>query len=79
MQGVLLELIASKKKKVDIISPSSWQDTCGIHKRSRDERKAGAQKFVKNQYHIDVIQDICDSICIAYHYIIMNELEGSAF
>lgn len=79
VQGVLLELIASKKKKIDIISPSSWQDTCGIHKRSRDERKAGAQKFVKNQYHIDVIQDICDSICIAYHYIIMNELEGSAF
>ena len=65
---------------VEIISPSSWQNTCGIHKRSRDERKAGARKFVENYYGLsDVIQDVVDSICIGYHYIRENGLERSAF
>lgn len=80
VQGVLLEVIAAHRKKVEIISPSSWQNTCGIHKRSRDERKAGARKFVENYYGLfDVIQDVVDSICIGYHYIRENGLERSAF
>lgn len=80
VQGVLLEVIAAHRKKVEIISPSSWQNTCGIHKRSRDERKAGARKFVENYYGLsDVIQDVVDSICIGYYYIRENGLERSAF
>ena len=80
VQGVLLELIAEKKKDVEIISPSSWQYTCGIHKRSRVERKEGARQFVESYYGLkNVIQDVCDSICIAHHYLRENRIERSAF
>lgn len=80
VQGVLMLLIADKGKKIDIISPSSWQFTCGIHKRARIERKSGAKAFVEKTYKLtDVPQDVCDSICIAYHYIESNKQEVSAF
>lgn len=80
VQGVLLELISEKKKKVEICSPSSWQYTCKIHKRSRAERKAGAKNFVETEYKIkNVPQDVCDSICIGYHYLETNKKEVSAF
>lgn len=82
VQGVLLELIHTKDKPVEIVSPSSWQNTCGIHKRYRLERKAGARSFVEKTYGLseqDIIQDIVDSICIAHHYIETNRPERSAF
>ena len=69
VQGVLLEIIAKYKKPVEIVSPSSWVFTCRIHKRSRAERKIGAREFVSKEYKIDnVIQDVCDAICIGYHF-----------
>ncbi len=69
VQGVLLELIAECGKPVEIISPSSWQATCGIHARDRATRKAGAETFVTTKYGIVGEQDIYDSICICFHYI----------
>lgn len=80
VQGMLIQLIHEKGKKIDIISPSSWQYTCGIHKRDRLQRKAGAQAFVKKNYALsDVPQDVIDSLCIAHHYIETNREERSAF
>lgn len=80
VQGVLLEVIHECGKEVEIISPSSWQNTCGIHKRNRTERKEGACRFVQSTYGLsDIIQDIVDSICIGYHYVRVNGLERSAF
>lgn len=80
VQGMLIQLIHEKGKKIAIVSPSSWQFTCGIHKRSRTERKDGALAFVAKAYNLsDIPQDICDSICIAYHHIESNKSEVSAF
>lgn len=80
VQGMLLQLIDEKNVNVEIVSPSSWQDTCGIHKRDRISRKAGAKSFVERQYKLDnVIQDVCDSVCIAYHYFEINRPERSAW
>ena len=82
VQGVLLETIDVCNKPVEIISPSSWQYTCGIHKRERGLRKAGAREFVKKTFKLDetqVSQDVVDSMCIAYHYIENNREERSAF
>lgn len=79
VQGVLLELIASMNKPVEIVSPSSWQNTCGIHKRERGARKAGARDFVKRIYGLEVEQDIVDSICIAHHHVDSGKYERSAF
>lgn len=71
VQGVLLQVIDELDLPVEIISPSSWQATCGIHARERQARKDGAKAFVKEMYPYigDKEQDIYDSICIAFHYI----------
>lgn len=77
-----MELIYEKNIPMEIISPSSWQFTCGIHKKWRAERKAGARAFVEKKYGLtetDIVQDIVDSICIAHHYIETNKPERSAF
>ena len=82
VQSLLMLLAAQHKVKLEIISPSSWQFTTRIHKRSRAERKAGAREFVEKTYKIsNVVQDVCDSICIGYHYIEKErrENEVSAF
>ena len=70
VQGVLLLAIETCKKPVEMVSPSAWQFTTRIHKRDRTSRKIGAREFVEKNYKItNVIQDVCDSICIGYHYI----------
>lgn len=80
VQGVLIELITEKRKPVEIVSPSSWQNTCSIHRRDREGRKAGAKAFVEKTYGLrDVPQDIYDSICIAHHYLETLKPERSAF
>lgn len=80
VQGVLLEVIAANNKEVEIVSPSSWQYTCGIHKRDRVSRKIGAQQFIKSTYNIaDVPQDVVDSMCIAHHYIESKQEQRSVF
>lgn len=69
VQGVLLQVIDEAGLPVEIISPSSWQFTCGIHARERAARKAGATAFVIEKYGIDDVQDVHDSICICYHFL----------
>lgn len=70
VQGVLLQVIDEVSLPVEIISPSSWQNTCGIHARDRKSRKAGAVEFVHEVYGVkDVEQDVYDSICIGHHYL----------
>lgn len=82
VQGVLIQLIDEFGKSPEIISPSSWQSTCGIHKRWRAERKAGAREFVQKVYGLDetqVSQDVVDSICICHHFIDSQREERSVF
>lgn len=82
VQGILLQVIDELDKSHEIISPSEWQNTCGIHKRWRAERKEGARKFVEREYGLtesDVSQDEVDSMCIAYHYLAGDRYERSIF
>ena len=79
VQGVLLQLIDEYNKKAVIVSPSTWQNTCGIHKRDRESRKAGAVEFIKKTYNINAEQDVIDSLCIAHHYLTKEKYERSAF
>lgn len=82
VQGVLIQVIDEYGQAPEIISPSSWQFTCGIHKKWRAERKAGARAFVEKVYGLDetkVSQDIVDSICICHHYIDSQREERSVF
>lgn len=81
VQGMLIQLIHELNKDLDIVSPSSWQYTCGIHARDRVKRKMGSKNFVKKHYDLaeedGINQDICDSFCIAYHYFNKQEEEGA--
>lgn len=78
VQGILEELIYEKGKQIEIVSPSSWQNTLGIHRRARSERKAGAAKYILDTYSITPSQDEIDAICIGAHYIITHQ-EGISF
>jgi len=70
-----MELIHSIGGSTEIVSPSSWQNTCRIFKRDRAGRKAGAVEFVKKYYNIEnVEQDAVDAICIGHHFL---EKEGA--
>jgi len=78
--GILRQLIDEKGKKISIISVSSWQNACGIHKRDRIGRKAGAVTFVERTYGLkDLEQDIIDSICLGHYFIVSTKRERSAF
>lgn len=70
VQGILLQVIDEIGLPVEIISPSSWQATCGIHARERKVRKEGAKTFVEVKYGLfNEEQDVYDSICICFHYL----------
>ena len=77
--GVLQELCAEELVDIEAIYASEWQKICGIHKRDRASRKAGAVDFVKRKYGITAPQDCVDAICIGYSWLEMNKPERSAF
>lgn len=65
--GVVLELVVEMDIKYHIVSSSSWKSTCNIKGKQRTEQKKNAQLYIQEKYGINVIQDICDSICIGEH------------
>ena len=72
--GVVLQTIVELGLKYEIVASSSWKSTCKIKGRTRPEQKKNAQLYIEQKYNIKVIQDICDSICIAEHYIHQKSL-----
>lgn len=75
VQAILLEIVAEKDLKFEIVASSSWKSTCGIKGRSRAEQKRNAQEYVLNEYGVKAIQDICDSICIGRHALLEQNKE----
>lgn len=58
-------------KKLEFFVSSEWRKICGIHTGrgvTRDTVKAADIKFVKDNYGLDVNDDIADAICIGYAY-----------
>lgn len=58
-------------KKLEFFVSSEWRKICGIHTGrgiTRDTVKAADIKFVKDNYNLDVNDDIADAICIGYAY-----------
>lgn len=62
--GILLQLLTERRIKNSSILSTSWKSTLNIKGRSRPEQKKNAQIYVKENYNIDVIQDIADAACI---------------
>lgn len=70
----------NKKIKIEYIYPSEWRAKCGIRTGKNIKRDALKQKdidFVKDQYGIEVNDDIADAIGIGYAYLL--NLEENVF
>ena len=67
--GVALMLYKYNKKEMELIYPSSWRAAIGIKTGrgiKRTSLKEKDMQFVKENYNLDVNDDIADAICIGY-------------
>lgn len=69
LQGYIAILLYKYKINLDLIYPSSWRAAIGI-KTGRGIKRASLKEkdiqFVKENYNLDVNDDIADAICIGY-------------
>lgn len=66
------------KVTIEYVYPSEWRKQCGIHTGrgiKRESLKQADMDFVKENYKIDVNDDIADAICIGHAYV--NNLENA--
>lgn len=74
LQAAIAFLLHDKhnKVKIEYIYPSEWRHDCGIKTGSglrREQLKAADMQFVKDNYGIDVNDDIADAICIGHSFL----------
>lgn len=72
VQGIIIELLTSKKIHYSIVPSSSWKSTCGIKGKNSQEQKENAANYIFQQFNIKPIQDACDAICIGLHHLNSN-------
>ena len=67
IQGIIIGFAAAHKIPVHILEPSKWRSKLNFHQGAgvkREELKAQAIEFIRNTYGLDLIEDICEAICI---------------
>lgn len=74
LQGCIGMMINKDFKhiQIDFLYPSSWRKTCGIKQGrgvQRTTQKQNDIKWVKQNFNIDVNDDIADAIGLGYAYI----------
>lgn len=74
LQGCIGMMINKEFKhiQIDFLYPSSWRKTCGIKQGrgvQRTTQKQNDIKWVKQNFNIDVNDDIADAIGLGYAYI----------
>lgn len=65
------------KIKIEYIYPSSWRASCGIRNGRGVKRQSAKQldiAFVKENYNLEVNDDIADAICIGHSH--MNKISN---
>ena len=68
VQGMLILLCVEHGISYEIVPSSSWKSICGIKGANRTAQKKDAQRYLKEKYNLNVIQDTCDAICIGESY-----------
>lgn len=71
LQALTVLTLHGYNQKVEFYVSSEWRKKCGIKTGrgiTRDMVKAADIKFVKDNYNLDVNDDIADAICIGYAY-----------
>jgi Holliday junction resolvasome RuvABC endonuclease subunit len=77
LQAAFMFLLHEQYPKVEVefLYPSSWRAKCGIHTGRGIKRQTLKQAdidFVKQQYGINVNDDIADAVCIGHS--VLNEV-----
>jgi len=67
--GVLLDYCIEIKKPYDIIHTKTWASFFKIKGVKREEKKINTIDYIKEQFGIDVSDDIADAICIGKYKI----------
>ena len=64
--GIIRNEFQERKIPYELISPSTWQNRVGIHKRDRASRKRGAAEYAIKTYNLEptLEQDIYDAVCL---------------
>lgn len=71
LQASVALMFHTYNKKLEFFVSSEWRKICGIRTGrgiTRDTVKVADIKFVKDNYGLDVNDDIADAICIGYAY-----------
>lgn len=71
LQAAVAIELNKRNKKMEFFTASEWRKRCGIQTGrgiTRDKVKAADIKFVKDNYNLDVNDDVADAICIGYAY-----------
>lgn len=69
-------------KTLEFFTASEWRKKCGIRTGrgiKRDTLKAADIKFVKDNYNLDVNDDIADAVCIGHAYTNVTDDGGFEF
>lgn len=67
IQGVIIGFCAAHNIDTYIVEPSKWRSTLYFHQGAgvkREELKAQAIKYVKENYGLDATEDECEALCI---------------
>lgn len=67
IQGIIIGFAAAHKIPVHILEPSKWRSKLNFRQGAgikREELKAQAIEYIKKTYGLDLLEDICEAICI---------------
>lgn len=80
LQAAIVIMFDNYDLEVELVGASTWRKWCGIKQggANRDTLKSRDIEFVKNNYNIEVNDDVADAICIG-HGKIYHEPEPAAF
>lgn len=80
LQAAIVIMFDNYNLEVELVGASTWRKWCGIKQggANRDTLKSRDIEFVKNNYNIEVNDDVADAICIG-HGKIYHDPEPAAF
>jgi Holliday junction resolvasome RuvABC endonuclease subunit len=67
LQSVLINYCVDNEILYEIVQPTLWKCFAKIKGRKREEQKVNTQIFIKQQFGIDVDEDIADAIGIGWY------------
>ncbi len=64
LQGIIFSILFETNLSFTVVEPTAWKKFCSIKGRKREEQKASTIQMVRDQFDLEVSEDIADSIGI---------------